>query len=150
MDRMSPRRPLPLWLVAVGVAALLSVGGVLLVDRTAEGPAVLAEFVDAVKAEGTIAAVGLPAQDGQRGTAVVVEAGPTEDVTAVAPPAEDASFLTLPTYRASVTVDVTATDEEDARAVLATVPDGVVHVAAITVTTTTLGGVPATIAQVDR
>ena len=144
---MSPRRPLSPRLLVAGVLVLLSAGGAVLVDRTVDGPAVMTTHTAVPKDEASVRPVAAGTGDSPRGTAVVVEAGSSEDVTALSTPAEDTVFLTLPTYRASVSVDVTAEEEGPAREVLDTLP-GVQHVAAIMVTSTTLGGVPATIAQV--
>ncbi|HUG84998.1 MAG TPA: transglycosylase family protein, partial [Euzebya sp.] len=57
------------------------------------------------------------------------------------------AFVPVATYRAAVIVDLAPSEEASARETI-TALDGVVHVAAVTVTAAALGGVPADIAQV--
>ncbi len=128
--------------IGVLAVALLATGLTVLQARGAEplGPVLASTRLDKTPT------VPVRIAPGAGQTGVPVPVATTSSLDTVTPPPR-VPFQTVTTSRAAVVVDVTATTEPTVRELLSTL-DGVQHVAAVTITTTTLGGVPADIAEV--
>ncbi|MGI9017536.1 MAG: transglycosylase family protein [Euzebya sp.] len=150
---MSPRGQLEFRLALTGIVVVLVLALSLLFGRSAQVGSRLADIDPADPATSTLPPAStrsvttpqpVAVAEGQTGLAIPV----AEQSVSATPPSDTEPFTNVSTYRASVVVMVTPQTEAQARQVLAT-QSGVLHVAGITVTTTSLGGVSARIAEVD-